>query len=161
MSETSEMSRGLVRPRGKGDYQGMLDAIPYTAHLGITAERGDDGPVYTLPPRAKHIGNRRLPAIHGGVVAALMEAAALVTVLVDEDQDRFPKPIDFSLDYLRSAHGGEPLHATCRILRQGRRIAAVRVDCWQGDDRDKLTATGRVHLLLSVTEALDRSVAHR
>lgn len=146
MSETSE---GLERLRRERDYQGMLDAIPYTAHLGIAAETGVDGPVYTLPPRDNHIGNKRLPAIHGGAVAALMEAAALVTVLVDEDQDRFPKPIDFSLDYLRSARGLEPLHAACQILRQGRRIAAVRVDCWQGEDRDKLTATGRVHLLLS------------
>ena len=146
----SQTSKGLERLRRERDYQGMLDVIPYTAHLGIAAETGADGPIYTLPSRDNHIGNKRLPAVHGGAVAALMEAAALVTVLVDEAQDRFPKPIDFSLDYLRSARGGEPLHAACQILRQGRRIAAVRVDCWQGEDRTKLTATGRVHPLLSI-----------
>lgn len=149
----SQASKDLKQLRHERDYQGMLDAIPYTAHLGIAAESGADGPVYTLPPRDDHIGNKHLPAVHGGAVAALMEAAALVTVLVDEAQDRFPKPIDFSLDYLRSARGGEPLHAACQVLRQGRRIAAVRVDCWQGEDRDRLTATGRVHLLLSVEDA--------
>lgn len=144
----SAQSKRLDAVRRDRNYQGVLDAIPYTAHLGIRVEAGTHDPVYTLPPRDAHIGNQQLPAIHGGAVAALMEAAALVTVLVDEAQDRFPKPIDFSLDYLRSARA-EPLFAACQILRQGRRIAAVRVDCWQGDDRDTLTATGRVHLLLS------------
>lgn len=91
----------------------------------------------------------KLGAVSGdiGAITALMEAAALVVTLVDEAQSRLPKPIDFSLDYLRSARA-EPLHAACQVLRQGRRVVAVRVDAWQSD-RNALTASGRVHLLLS------------
>lgn len=137
----------LHRVRRDRNYQGVLDYIPYTAHLGIRVDTAGPAPVYRLPARDNLVGNTRLPAIHGGAVAALMEATALVTVLVDEEQDRLPKPIDFSLDYLRSART-ETLYAACQVLRQGRRVAAVRVDCWQ-EDRERLTATGRVHLLLS------------
>lgn len=133
------------------DYQGVIDGIPYTAHLGIkVASDAGGNPVFVLPFRDDIVGNPRLPAIHGGAVAALMEAAALVVTLVDEAQSRLPKPIDFSLDYLRSARA-EPLYAACQVLRQGRRVVAVRVDAWQSD-RNTLTASGRVHLLLSSTE---------
>ena len=62
----SQTSKGLERLRRERDYQGMLDVIPYTAHLGIAAETGADGPIYTLPSRDNHIGNKRLPAVHGG-----------------------------------------------------------------------------------------------
>lgn len=141
----------LAALRERRDYQGVIDRIPYTAHLGIRVEAAHaDGPLFVLPFRQDLVGNPRLPAIHGGAVAALMEAAALVVTLVDEAQSRLPKPIDFSLDYLRSARAA-PLYAACQVLRQGRRVVAVRVDAWQ-EDRDQLTASGRAHLLLSGSE---------
>ncbi|MHA7833223.1 MAG: PaaI family thioesterase [Algiphilus sp.] len=141
-------SSTLAALRERRDYQGVIDRIPYTAHLGIRVETARaDGPVFVLPFRQDLVGNPRLPAIHGGAVAALMEAAALVVTLVDEAQSRLPKPIDFSLDYLRSARA-EPLYAACEVLRQGRRVVAVRVDAWQ-EDREHLTASGRAHLLLA------------
>ena len=134
--------------RERGDYQGVIDRIPYTAHLGIGVEVDRAGaPIFVLPFRQDLVGNPRLPAIHGGAVAALMEAAALVVTLVDEAQSRLPKPIDYSLDYLRSARA-ETLYAACQVLRQGRRVVAVRIDAWQ-EDRERLTASGRAHLLLS------------
>jgi len=149
MMDTSATTLQVLR-RDR-DYQGVIARIPYTAHLGIRVETGADGtPVFVLPFRDDIVGNPRLPAVHGGAVAALMEAAALVVTLVDEAQSRLPKPIDFSLDYLRSARA-EPLYAACHVLRQGRRVVAVRVDAWQAS-RDRLTASGRAHLLLSPQE---------
>lgn len=147
----STRDASLARARAEHDAQGILDHIPYTRWLGIRVSGEEDGnPVFTLPARDELVGNASLPAIHGGAVGALMEAAAIVTVLVQEQQSRMPKPIDFSLDYLRSARA-EDLHASCQVLRQGRRVAAVRVDCWQRS-RDTLTATGRAHLLLSAAD---------
>lgn len=149
MSKTR--NEALAAARETRDYQAIVDYMPYTHHLGITVAVVDDVPIFTLPFQDRLIGNPRLPAIHGGVVAALMEAAALVTVLVDEQQSRLPKPIDYALDYLRSARA-EALHARCHILRQGRRVVAARTECWQADP-EKLTAAGRVHLLLSNEDA--------
>lgn len=141
----------LAGAREAGGVQRILDSIPYTRWLGLRANGEEHGhPVVTMPVRDELIGNTRLPAFHGGAVGALMEATAIVTVIVQEQQHRLPKPIDFSLDYLRSARA-EDLHASCQVLRQGRRVVAVRVDCWQSE-RDKLTAAGRMHLLLSRVE---------
>jgi len=67
-------------------------------------------------------------------------------ILVNMDQDRLPKTINFSIDYLRSA-GAKDTYCRCEVTRQGRRVAHVQIVCWQ-DDENKPVAIGRVHVLL-------------
>jgi acyl-coenzyme A thioesterase PaaI-like protein len=78
-----------------------LAALPYARHLGIRAAEVDGAGtvVLHLPFEARWIGNVTLPAYHGGVVATLMQVAALTAtyVLLDEDTqagglfDRLPE----------------------------------------------------------------------
>lgn len=133
-----------------GQYQSLLDSIPYVSHLGIRVENATGDTTeplrFHLPFRPEIIGNPMLPALHGGVVGALLETTGLIQVIVSERQPRLPKLIDFSVDYLRSAHAKD-CWATCNVARMGSRVAAISVRCWQENEARPI-ATARAHLLL-------------
>lgn len=105
--------------------------IPYADYLGLRLAGDGARPVYCLPFQDKLVGNARLPALHGGVVAGFAETAATLQLIRAVGGARFPKCIDFSIDYLRSGRP-EATYADCEILRLGGRVALVQVRCWQG-----------------------------
>lgn len=129
-----------------GDYGEMIAAVPYAAYLGMTVESGDAKRRYRMPFRDDLVGNAHLGALHGGAVAGFMEQAALFEALVSQSQRRIPRVIDFGIDYLRSARSRD-LFAVCRVVREGRRVAQVRAEAWQGD-RDTPVAAARAVFLL-------------
>lgn len=118
----------------------ILEAIPYARYIGVSIEDGADGMECVLPFRDLIIGNPRLPAVHGGVIGAFLELTALLRLIAESGTDRVPKPITFSVDYLRSA-GPATTRARAEIFKLGRRIANVHVVAWQ-DDRSKPVASG-------------------
>ena len=123
-----------------------LERIPYARFLDVALEDGDAGPVCRLPFRDDLVGNVALPAVHGGVVGAFLELTALVGLLEQTDGERVPRPISFSVDYLRSV-GPRETRARAEIVKHGRRIANVRVVAWQ-DDPAKPVAAGTGNFLL-------------
>ncbi len=133
-----------------GDFATLVAHIPYAAWLGIRATLVDGQPRLHLPFKPALTGSPILPALHGGVVAGFMESAAMLHLLLRLDQDRIPKSIDFSIDYLRSARTIES-HAACEVERLGRRVAQVQIRCWQ-EQPDKPIALARAHFLLAVPE---------
>ncbi len=144
-----EEARKLARERK--DCTALLDLVPYAVYLGLRIDMADAAaPVLRLPFKPSLIGNSALPAIHGGVVASFMESAALMHLLLMLDEQRVPKSIDFSIDYLRSAHA-EDSYASCAVERLGRRVAQVQIRCWQADPA-KPVALARAHFLLAADE---------
>ncbi|HEY0676430.1 MAG TPA: PaaI family thioesterase, partial [Immundisolibacter sp.] len=83
-----------------------------------------------LPFRADQVGNYRIGALHGGVVAAALECAARVLLL--EQGAPAATTIDFTIDYLRPALSRD-LYLRATALRMGQAVATVRVDAWQAD----------------------------
>jgi acyl-coenzyme A thioesterase PaaI-like protein len=126
--------------------QQALALIPYARFLDVRSEEGPDGLVCVLPFRDDLVGNVALPALHGGVVGAFLELTALVAAIDLADSDRVPKPINFAVDYLRSA-GPRDTRGRAEIVKHGRRIANVRVVAWQ-DDPAKPVAAGIGNFLL-------------
>jgi uncharacterized protein (TIGR00369 family) len=108
----------------------VLGRIPYAQFLGMRAELHGDEMTAILPYKPELVGNPVLPAIHGGVLGAFMEMTALAQLSVAQGLARQPKPIDVTVEYLRS---GRPLttYARASIKRLGRRIANVHVEAWQ------------------------------
>lgn len=123
-----------------------LEEIPYARFLGVKIERTESGLVCVLPFRQEIVGNGNLPAIHGGVVGAFLEMTAFMGLLVESKGERAPKPINFNIDYLRSA-GPHETRGRAEIVKRGRRIANVRVLAWQTDP-DKPVAAGIGNFLL-------------
>ena len=124
----------------------VLDAIPYARFLGVAVERVDGMLECVLPFRDEIVGNVRLPAVHGGVLGAFLELCALLRLIDESGTDRVPKPITFSVDYLRSA-GPATTRARAEISKLGRRIANVHVVAWQ-EDAAKPVAAGNGKFLL-------------
>ncbi len=104
-----------------------LAALPYAAYLGL---RIDDSGALWLPFRADLVGNYHIGALHGGVVAAALECAALVWLR--RETAAAPRTIDFTIDYLRPAVSRD-LHLAVTPIRIGRAVATVRVEAWQTD----------------------------
>jgi len=125
----------------------VLAAIPYAQFLGVRVERVDGQLECVLPFRDEIVGNARLPAVHGGVLGAFLELTAFLRLIDESGTGRVPKPITFSVDYLRSA-GPADTRAQAEIFKLGRRIAHVRVVAWQ-DDRARLVVAGNGKFLLS------------
>jgi uncharacterized protein (TIGR00369 family) len=125
----------------------ILDAIPYARFLGVELERTDDGFECVLPFRREIVGNAALPAVHGGVLGAFLELTALLRLIDENPGAQVPKPITFSVDYLRSA-GPATTRARAEIFKLGRRIANVRVVAWQ-DDPGRPVVAGNGKFLLA------------
>ncbi len=124
----------------------VLDAIPYARFLGVTMERVDGALECVLPFRQEIVGNPILPAIHGGVIGAFLELTATLRVIDESGSDRVPKPINFAIDYLRSA-GPTTTRARADIFKFGRRVAVVHVVAWQ-DDPARPVAAGNGKFLV-------------
>ena len=133
---------------GRGrDMQAIIQRIPYATFLGLEVDQQGDE-IITVLPFAEHlVGNVNLPAIHGGVVGAVLEMTATLQLLYDTACERLPKTVDVSFDYLRSAQN-KTTYGRAIVTRQGRRVANVRTELWQ-DSRDKPVAAGHGHYLLT------------
>jgi uncharacterized protein (TIGR00369 family) len=138
-------------PRVKPEeLEALIARIPYARFLGVRPELRGDELTAVLPYQEKLIGNPMLPALHGGVIGALMELTAVAQIYVAQGAQTFPKTIDISIDYLRS---GKPTDTFARahVTKLGRRIANVRVEAWQFDRADPIAAL-RGHFLVSGSE---------
>jgi len=116
-----------------------LARIPYAAFLGVRAELKGDELTLVLPYAEHLVGNPVLPALHGGVVAALMELTALTQLAITSNSAGFPKTIDVGFDYLRS---GKPVdtYARAKVIKIGRRIANVQAEAWQRERGQPIAA---------------------
>lgn len=132
--------------RENHNYAELTHAIPYAQLIGVTFEKIDNDLLFTLPRKASNIGNPKIPAIHGGVLGGFMELSSALYLLVSQSTLKYPKIVDFSLDYLRAGMD-QDTYAYCRVTRQGGRVANVEVHAWQ-TDIDKPIALARAHFLL-------------
>src|SRR5262249_34485472 len=111
--------------------------------LGIAAN--ENGKI-TMPFSSRIIGNPILPAIHGGIIGAFLETAAVLEVARGLDAVALPKPIGLTLNYLRSGRALDSF-AKVSIVKQGRRIVAFEAQAWQ-DDPAKPIASAFGHFML-------------
>ncbi len=146
LQELAEAGRGQ-------DMHAIIERIPYAGFLGLEVDQQGDE-IITVLPFAEHlVGNVNLPAIHGGVVGAVLEMTAILQLLYDTACERLPKTVDVSFDYLRSAQN-KTTYGRAIVTRRGRRVANVRTELWQ-DSRDKPVAAGHGHYLLTPQNSVD------
>jgi len=139
--------------RASQNYSDLTKVIPYAELIGIEFDQQGaitneqtPGLSFKLQKKPSNIGNPILPAIHGGVLGGFMELSAALHLLVSQTTLKFPKIIDFSIDYLRGGADRET-YAYCEVSRQGGRVANVEIHAWQ-ESKDKPIALARAHFLL-------------
>lgn len=133
--------------KASGDFSRLADMLPYTKFMGMSVEEVDGRLITRMAYDDKLIGNTVLPALHGGTLAALLEAAALFQLAYELETEAMPKVITLTVDYMRS---GAPklTHARAETTRVGRRVANVRAEAWQ-DDPNKPVTAANINFLLS------------
>jgi uncharacterized protein (TIGR00369 family) len=129
------------------DVAALMAAVPYCEFLGLTASLRGDAVVLEMPFDPKLIGNPGIPALHGGVIGSLLETAAIVQAIWSTRAAKIPKPVDFTVDYLRTGRAVTS-YAKARLARQGRRVGNVHAEMWQ-DDETRPVASLRGHFLLA------------
>jgi uncharacterized protein (TIGR00369 family) len=121
----------------------MCERIPFNKVLGVQVSELRQGFArLEIPFRDELIGDPSRPAIHGGVLSALLDTcsgAAAFTLIVPPDTI---STIDLRVDYLRP---GEMKQLVCEstVTRMGNRVASVDGKIFHPDAPDRVIATGK------------------
>ncbi len=142
------LANDIARLRAEDRLTEVNAIVPYAAFLGIHSAFEAGELITRLPFREDHIGNYTARIFHGGIVGAMMEQAAFVHLLHHVRRNQLPKVINLSTNYLRPV-APRDIIANGVIVRQGARIANVRVRAWQ-ESPDQPVATADVHFLLPI-----------
>ena len=127
--------RGELPPRGS---KPLLVTAPYARSLGIVVQELDN----ELTCRMKYSDFLAgFAGLHGGTVGGLLEFASTAEMQRRCDADAKIKIVSLTVEFLRAGHL-EDTFARAHIVRQGRRIANVHAEAWQGE-RTRLIATAQ------------------
>lgn len=145
----------------------ILNGIAYAKMLGAEMQSPEHSEALcqlALPAEWRNIGNPQLPALHGGVIAGVMEISGWLGVLQALELQVIQEPsqgstadgvstwadpqlVDFSIDYLRAGRL-QPLYLDACLIRLGRRVANVEILAWQAG-RQTPVAKARAHYLIN------------
>lgn len=156
----AEAGPGAWQPPAGSEPVRAGSTIPYVEYLGIRVAPDGAQPLFRLPYQEKLIGNPYLPALHGGVIAGFAETAAILHLIRTLHGAKFPKGVDFSIDYLRAGRPEETF-AACELVRVGSRVALVQVRCWQQRGPEHPIAVARGHFLLTAAADAGATQASR
>lgn len=116
--------------------------------LQLRAELEGGALLYRLTFGEQHIGNPLIRAMHGGVVATLLETAATLEVTARAAPAVRVRTISCHVNYLRGAVD-QDMDASVTVQRLGRRIAFCEATGWQ-TTRDEPVARAAVALRVFV-----------
>jgi uncharacterized protein (TIGR00369 family) len=137
----------LVEKARRENNPGLLtDAIPYARWVGISVEEHNGSLRGLMRFKKELIGNPVLPALHGGTTGALLESTGIFSLLWKSETVLLPKTINLTIDYLRSARPVDTF-AKAIVVKQGRRVASVRMEAWQEDPLSPIAAAN-AHFLI-------------
>ena len=140
--------------------QVMEELIPFNRFLGVklTAVRKGFARL-EIPFREELVGDPMRPALHGGVLSALGDAAggAAVWAGIDDDNARI-STIDLRIDYLRPARL-VTLVAEATVVRVGNRVGVADVRIFNGDEPGTAETVATVKAVYNVTIKKDYRIA--
>ncbi len=135
--------------------QGYIGWNKFGVLLGMDFEIPEKGSVvYRLKVEEKHLATPR--AAHGGVQAALMDAALGVAALSNVcEENRVVSTVSITISYLSPALLGDEMIATATVLKQGKNLAFVHGEIHNQDG--KLLATANATMNAYPVEKLLKS----
>ena len=113
----------------------MTEHVRFNSFLGIQIRDLDHGFArMAIPFREELMGDPLRPALHGGVISALMDVVGGTALLTRLDPGERLSTVDLRVDYLRPA-GKAELLAEAEVLRVGGRVGVVRIQTFSGPER--------------------------
>jgi uncharacterized protein (TIGR00369 family) len=124
--------------------QVMEELIPFNRFLGVKFAGGREGFArLEIPFRDELIGDPMRPALHGGVMSMLADAAGGAAVWTSiEDPRARVSTIDLRIDYLRPGRL-VTLVAEAQVVRVGNRVGVADVRLFHPDAESETVATGK------------------
>jgi uncharacterized protein (TIGR00369 family) len=129
-----------MEPMSLETLEDLIRIPPFHSYLGIEVVAAEKGRcVLRIPPREEFVGNPTIPAVHGGIISALIDLAGGAALFVET---HWPTPtIDMRVDFLKPAIAGRALTAEARVKQLGKSVGFVDVDVT--DTEGRLVAQGR------------------
>ena len=107
------------------------EKIPFHQFLGLRVVSASGGMASVeIDFKPELVGNFRTSALHGGVVASLLDivgSAAVISALIEDSPPLGMSTIDLRTDYLRPAYG-ERFVAQGEVVRPGRSVVVTRME---------------------------------
>lgn len=123
--------------------QFMAEGIPFNRFLGLRVdELGDGHARLSVPFRPEFIGDPVRPALHGGVISALIDTCGGAAVWTTCGAHDRVSTIDLRVDYLLPGRG-ETLVAEGRVIRAGNRVAVVAIRAFHPSEPGATVADGK------------------
>lgn len=123
----------------------MREYVPFNAFLGIDLDVLEQGrAILSLPFRPEFIGDsmRTPPALHGGLIATLIDTAGGAAVWTTVQMQDRVSTIDMRVDYLRPGRS-EPLLAEAVVIRTGNRVGVTTMRAYHPSTPNEAIAEGR------------------
>ncbi len=116
--------------------------IPFNRFLGMKARKVEEGLVeLEVPFKEEFIGNPALPALHGGVVSALLDTAGGAAVWSKVKLTGSVSTVDLRVDYLRPGRP-ETLVGRGHVVRLGNRVGVAELRAFHPGAEDRPIAAG-------------------
>ncbi len=118
------------------------EGIPFNRHIGVKVVRIEAGFCRLRVPARPDVltGNPILPALHGGVMSGVADAAGGLAVMTELDDSQSCSTVDLRVDFLRRGDPSEDLFCEARVVRAGNRVAVTDCVLTQGE---RVVATAR------------------
>ncbi len=112
--------------------QELITITPFAKWLDAQASDDGDELVIRVPFNELLIGNSRIRAIHGGIMASILELTAAATLAAYDFEASRRKPISMQINYLKSTKDVET-NAKGIVRKIGRRIDTIEAIAWQAN----------------------------
>jgi uncharacterized protein (TIGR00369 family) len=126
----------------KYDTENLADVMqiaPFHRWLGLKiVQQNNDHLELEMPWRDELVSNPVIGAVHGGILASLIDLTGLYAIIAAGGVAR--ATVDLRVDYHRAATNG-PLRAIGQVVKLGKTISTA--DTRIIDDDDRLVASGR------------------
>ena len=126
----------------KYDTENLADVMqiaPFHRWLGLKiVQQNNDHLELEMPWREELVSNPVIGAVHGGILASLIDLTGLYAIIAAGGIAR--ATVDLRVDYHRAATNG-PLRAIGQVVKLGKTISTA--DTRILDDDDRLVASGR------------------
>lgn len=133
----------------------MTETIPFNRVLGVQVHSAEEGKVVlAVPFKPELVGDPDRPALHGGVLSAVADAAGGAAVWTRIGEHDRVSTIDLRVDYLRPARL-ELFHATATVLRVGNRVGVVNITVTHPGDPHVVAEAKGVYSVKRATDPSD------
>lgn len=120
----------------------LFESTPFFCFLGMTFNSVEVGQVeIEIPFRQELIGNPELPALHGGVISALLDTCGGAAVWSQLGKGDRVSTVDLRVDYLRPGRT-DTLIGVGHVMRLGNRVGVAELRAYHPGCDDEPVAVG-------------------